>query len=90
MEATTHGIVTATPKLDEIRRSRGLSIRATAAAAGVPTSTVAHLFAAANGTNPRTQRKRTGYMRGKAIATALGVPMGAVFTHPNGDPIHVD
>lgn len=88
MDTTPNALVTATPNLDQIRRTRGLSIRATAAAAGLPPSTVAHLFAAATGTNPRPRRKNVGYQRAKAVAAALGVPMGEVFTHPNGDPIH--
>lgn len=86
---TTPGIVIAKPALDLYRRKRGLSIRGLAAAAGLPPSTVAHLFAATSGNAP-AKRLRIGYGRGLALARALEVPMGEVFTHPNGDTIYVD
>ncbi len=85
--ATAQGIVVAKPTLDRVRRDRDLTVRGTAAKAGLPVSTVAHLFAASAGTAPNPRRGRVGYQAAAALADALNVPMRDVFTHPNGDPI---
>ncbi|WP_347042065.1 hypothetical protein [Brachybacterium nesterenkovii] len=88
--ATAQGIVVAKPALDRVRRDRDLTVRGAAARAGLPVSTVAHLFAAAAGRGPNPRRGRVGYATAARLAAALDAPLGDLFRHPNGDPIQGD
>lgn len=66
----------------------GTTVRALAARSGLSPSTVGWVIAAARGTttNPHN-RGQVGLSKARALARALGQPVGALFVNPTSDPI---